>query len=479
VEPAAQLVRFRNTFVFAALFLGLAAYLYFVEAPHERRQAEEKKLLHFKPDDVSELTLTYPDREIVLKKTANGWHMMKPIDVDADQSSVSNLVHAVADAEVKRTLEGGGASLDVYGLDKPESIVAITMKDGTKLPPVRVGKAAPVGFSAYVQLQDQKDVKIVPSVFQTGMKREVKDLRNKTIIEFQDADVQAIEIERPQSAVAITRDADGWKIDKPAALKADDTEVNSLLSSLRGTRAEDFVDEPGSLTDYGLDEPREKIAVLVGADKTRKELWLGAEKAKDSKNVLYVKRADSPTVYAVGTWTWSGLNKDVSALRDKTVLRFDKASVAAVEVTRRDGEAYRLVKEAAAASATPAATPAEPAWAVAGAKKSKSAQIADLVADLHGLRGYEIAAEKPADLAPYGLAQPDLTFSLVDAAGKPIGRILASQVGAESSTNAYAMTEGGDVVYHLRPYLYSHLDKKQQDLVEAAPAATPTPKSAP
>ena len=35
------------------------------------------------------------------------------------------------------------------------------------------------------------------------------------------------------------------------------------------------------------------------------------------------------------------------------------------------------------------------------------------------------------------------------------------------------MAEGSDVVYHLRGYLYSHLDKKKQDLVEAAPAQAP------
>ena len=130
-------MRFRNTFAVAALFLALVGYLYFVENPRQKQEAEQKKLVRFDPEHASEVTLTYPDRQIVLKKTAGGWHMQKPIDVDADQTAVSNLVHAVADAEVKRTLEGEPKSLDVYGLDKPDSIVAITLNDGTKLPPAR------------------------------------------------------------------------------------------------------------------------------------------------------------------------------------------------------------------------------------------------------------------------------------------------------------------------------------------------------
>src|ERR1051326_1754339 len=334
-------MKFRNTLALGALFVALLGYLYFFELPRHRSAAAAKKLVEFKPDDVTSVTLTYPDKEIVLKKAGATWHIEKPIDVDADPTAVSNLIHAVADAEVKRTLEGESKTPEVYGRDKPEVVVKLALADGKALPAIRVGKAAPVGFSAYAELEGSGEVKVVPSVFQTGMKREVKDLRNKTVLDFQDSEVQSIDLATPESAIALVREADGWKIEKPRALGADQTEVNSLLSSLRGVRAEDFVDTPASLADYGLDNPREKIAVVVGKDKTRKELWIGAEKAKDSKNVLYVKRPDADTVYAVGTWTWTSLNKNVSAPRDKTVLAFDRAKLASIEVTRHDGDAFR------------------------------------------------------------------------------------------------------------------------------------------
>jgi hypothetical protein len=473
---AARSMKFRNTFAIAVLFLALAGYLYFVEKPRNQQEAEQKKLLRFKPDDVSEVTLTYPDKQIVVKKTGAGWRLLKPIEAGADQAAVQNLVRAVADADVKRTLEGDAKSLDVYGLDKPQSIVTLTLSNGKALPSIRVGKAAPVGFSAYVQLEGSTEVRIVPSVFETGMKREVKDLRDKTILDFQEADVKTIEVTTPESTIELARGSEGWKIEKPRPLKAETSEVNAFLSALRAARAEDFVDEPGALAEYGLDKPREKVAVLIGKEMARKELLIGAEKAKDSKNVLYVKRDDADTVYAVGTWTWTSLNKSLTAFRDKTVLPFELSSLATVEVSRRGGEAYRLVKEpAASANATPGPTPAAETWKVDGAKGSKSEQVGELVGDLHGLRGYEIAAEKPGDLGPYGLAEPELTFSLIDASGKALGRIFASQTGSGSDANAYAMAEGGDVVYHVRGYLYSHLDKKKEDLVETPPTPPPAP----
>jgi hypothetical protein len=125
-------------------------------------------------------------------------------------------------------------------------------------------------------------------------------------------------------------------------------------------------------------------------------------------------------------------------------------------------------------ASTPAAESAEATWKVDGSKDSNSAAIRDLVADLHGLKGYEIAAEKPNDLTKYGLATPDMTFSLMDSGGKPLGRIVAGQVENGGKSEAYAMAEGNDIVLHLRSYLYEHLDKKKSDLGTPPPAAAPT-----
>ncbi|MGH7897720.1 MAG: DUF4340 domain-containing protein, partial [Candidatus Binatia bacterium] len=357
----------------------------------------------------------------------------------------------------------------------------VALADGTTLPAIRVGATAPVGFSAYAQLEGSPGVKLVPSVFQTGMKKEVKDLRNKVVIDFQDEEVQRITVADSAATVALARDGSDWKIEQPQKLKADPGEVRSFLSSLRGMRAQDFIDQPSSLAEYGLDSPRKRIAVVVGKDETRKEILIGAEKEKERNKELYVKRADGDTVYAVGSWVWNGLNKTAATFRDKTVLTFDLANLASVEVARRDGNSYRVVRDGAGGPAgeAPAATPAPASWKLEGVATSKGTLLNQLVGDLHGLKGYEIAAESPKDLGAYGLASPDVTFSLADSDGKPIGRILASRVGESGSANHYAMAEGGNVVLRLREYLYAHLDKKKSDFLETPPTPALTPLALP
>ncbi len=475
-------MNFRNTAAIAVLFFALGAYLYFVESEKVREESQKKTLVSLKADEVTGITLAYPDSEIVLKKTGGGWRIQKPLDAEADESTVTNLIRAVADAELKRTLEEQTGSPETYGLDKPAAIITVSLADGKSLPAIRVGKNTPVGYSTYVQITGSPAVQLVPAAFSAGMKKDVKDLRNKVLVDFKDEDVQKIEIAGEGPPVSLARDGSDWKIEKPEALRADATEVRSFLSSLRSLRAQDFFDSPSSLGDYGLDSPRRRIAVLVGKDLARKEILVGSEKDRNSKKELYVKRGEGDTVFAVGSWAWTSLNKSLSAFRDKTVLVFDRSSLGAVELARRDGESFRLVRQEGSASATPPPTPAKESWTVEGAAASRETQIAQLVGDLHGLKGYEIAAENPADLGAFGLTSPDLTYSLIDKDGKPIGRVLLSQPsgnGGSEKRDAYAIAEGSNLVYHVRDYVYSHLDKKHTDLVEPPPGAAPSPTVSP
>ena len=89
----------RNSLVMLAILLALGGYVYFVEVPRDKKAAEEKKLLTFDKEAVTELTLTYPDRVLTLKKTDAGkWRITQPVEADADETTVKNLLNAVADA---------------------------------------------------------------------------------------------------------------------------------------------------------------------------------------------------------------------------------------------------------------------------------------------------------------------------------------------------------------------------------------------
>src|SRR5262249_303244 len=148
--------------------IGASAYLYWVEVPNAEQEAKKKTVFDIKADDVTEVSLVYADREIVVKKSGDSWRLVKPIDVAADATTAKNLATAVADCEVKKTLTETASDLATYGLDNP--FVKVTVKLGDKqMPTILVGKNAPVGFSTYIKRADEDKVLLTNSVFRSGM----------------------------------------------------------------------------------------------------------------------------------------------------------------------------------------------------------------------------------------------------------------------------------------------------------------------
>ena len=461
------------------ILLVLGGYVYFVEVPREKKTAEEKKLLTFDKEAVSELTLTYPDRTLTLKKSDVGkWRITQPVEADADETTVKNLINAIADAEVKRTLDETPQDLAVYGLTTPVVKAKLVLKDGKNFPLISFGKDTPVGFSTYAQKEGETKVILVPQTLRMGMIKEVKDLRDRAILTFNDEEVKKLEIRGPDREIVLNKADGGWTLEKPTPAKADDTEVKTFLSNLRSLQAQDFLEEPmlGS-QELGLEPPQMSITLTLGADNAQKTVLIGGEKTDDKgTKTRYVKRAEiEKPLFIAGEWIWRDLNKGVADFRDKTVAQFPAEQAKKVEVKRQDGDNFALTRSA------------ENKWSTDKTQEGtlREPAVSQFVDELRQLRGFEIATENPTDLSPYGLATPFVSITVSDGEGKKLATILAGQNGEGENRKTFAMAEGSQTVFGLRDYVFDRLNKKPADFWEKpaekkeAPASSQPATSAP
>lgn len=463
----------RNTLLLLLVLIGLGGYLYFVERPSQEREAEAKKFVSLKKDDVTGITLAYPDRTIALEKNAEGhWRLTQPVAADADDPVVNNMLVAIAEADVSRSLDDVGDKLASYGLAPPEATVTLTVKEGT-VPALKIGKTTQVGSAAYLQKEGDPKVHIGTMAFQSAMKKQVKDLREKTLLTFEDQDVKKIELAKPGVVVTAERgEGDAWRITKPGDYPADSAEIRALLASVRGLRADDFVndDAAADLAPFGLVEPQLKVTVWSGKDAAQKALLLGAYKDDDaSKKSIYAKRAELPAVVTLPDFALKNLDKSLSTLRDKTVLRFPKDQAAKLAVTRKDGNGFTLVKR-------------NGAWHIEepGDGTERAPTMTRFLDDVAAFKGTDILSEDPAvDLREYGLGTPDMTVVVSDAAGKTLGTLIGARgpepVG-DPNAKAFVTAVGSGVVYVVKPFVYDRIDKKRADFRDApkpAPGVSP------
>lgn len=459
-------MRFRSTLILAVVFLGLGAYLYFVEFERAEQEAKPKRLFTFAADDAVKVALKFPDREIVAQKTDGTWRLTAPLEAAADETTVKNLLRAVAECEVKKTLDDVPESLAPFGLDVPKVTVTVALKD-RELPAIKVGKTSPIGNSTYIQRADEPKVYLTNSAFQSAMDKKVKDLRDKRILDFNDDDVRRIALERGDQATVLVKSDGTWRIEQPAAHAADPAVVRNFLASLRALRATDFPSEDAAdLKPYGLDAPRLTVALSIGADNAETRLLVGKEGEDKS---ISVKVGHRPTVFSVGEWSYRDLNKTANDFRDKTVLAFDQAAVSEIELAPAEGEPTVLVRGEGGA------------WSVRGADGTADAErVEQLLTGLAGLKGWEIVTDAPADLGEYGLATPQLTITLRGADAAPLGSVrFGSHTPSPPATEYTAQRDGLATVFHVREFQFTQLNKQRADFLPPPPAAPAPAAGAP
>jgi hypothetical protein len=474
---------FRNTIIVLVLALGLGGYAYY--SAYYTKPEEAQKILNIQQSDIASIDLKYPDREILIERPKGGeWRLVKPIGVDADQTTANNLARAIADAIVTKTVDENPPELEPFGLAKPATVVTITTYEGKTLPGIEVGRTTPVGFSSYVKTTDKPAVMLTTSAFPSGMNKTVDQMRGRDLMTFKVDDVTKFTIAKDNGqTIEVERDGDKWRIVKPGNYPADPTQVRQLLSSLVNAKVADFIsDAPASVSQYGLEKPHVTVTVY-GKGSASESLLFGFKQTEQGKDGIYVRRGERTPVYTVHQWVLSGVDKTALDLRDKTVLGFQPSDVQSVDVAA--GSDHFSLKRVPAGG-----------WNIIEGGKTGRADVPvveRLLDEIRDLKGVSIVADPMQSPVPFGLDQPAVTLTLTGKDGKTIGTMKLSKISVKPSgapepgenagprTDYYATSTPSNAVYSISDFSFSQFNKPPalfRARVETSPSPTPAAKSA-
>ncbi len=193
----------------------------------------------------------------------------------------------------------------------------------------------------------------------------------------------------------------GWQESAPAAAKADDGEVSGITSSLASLEITRPVDDnPSSLKDYGLAEPRIDVAFKSAGEKDYTHLLIGDKSPTGGD--LFAMRGGEKKVFLIPAMQEQTFNKSAFDLRDKTLIKFDRDKVDGIDLTA-DGKSIALAKEGGDWKITKPAPLAADFGSVEGlVGRLQTVQMKSIVKD----------EATPADLKTYGLDKPAETATV-------------------------------------------------------------------
>ena len=199
-------------------------------------------------------------------------------------------------------------------------------------------------------------------------------------------------------------EANHWKMLAPVTDRADGPLIEEVMTTLESMRKVDTITagflSKVKIADYGLQNPREKLAVTDNKGHTT-EFCFGNETAIEGK--VYVQATGGGDVFVVNDDLKKLLQKDVNSWRDHRLTNLIATEVTKLTVKnpageielQRDNDHWKLVKPLAA--------------------RADDAKVNDLVSQVATLNIKSFVADDKADATTYGLAEPRGTVTLFTA----------------------------------------------------------------
>ena len=328
--------------VLLAVFVALAAFVYFYEIAGEEAREEarslEESLLRMKPEEITGVEISGAQAErIVLSREAEQWVIKQPVETPAHGSTVEVFLRELSQATRDRTFPEGGARAQQYGLHEPRVSLKIQADGEEKT--LLLGSDDFTGSHIYVQFQGDSEIFLTSEVLFSSAQKDLMQWRSKEVLVFDRDEIQTIEILNSANTIRLTRRPEDWYLDAPVQERADQNAVSSLLSAVEFAQAQEFVsDDPEELKSYGLDPPRATMRVRQRDQDSWRSLQLGQQK----EEYYLARNSDRPSVFTVKKDLFESVNQEAWAFRDKDVLDVDQDQIARVVIRRKEDEEIAL-----------------------------------------------------------------------------------------------------------------------------------------
>ena len=344
-------MKFRTTIILLIIAAIGAAYIFLYDRKQYRTeewvQRQQMALPDYKIGQINKIELKKETGSIVLESTDNvRWRMLQPLQLRADGAEVKDILSQFEFLRKVGTIkesETANFSLGNYGLDKPQIIVNLWMKESAILKGTEVTTGAESKYTinigdrlaagqntVYINIEGSNDVIVVAAKLLEKIDKGIIDLRNKWAFEY---DIDAVERIRIQSGskepIVCSRADQHWWVTQPVSDRGDTARIRDILSELKNlkiAKADYVSDKEEDIARHGLDEPR--LTISIGSTEgDAQSLLLGH--GLDDK--IYAKRDDESSIFFVHDIVLSDLDLEGNDLRDKQLLRFDSIGTYGIE----------------------------------------------------------------------------------------------------------------------------------------------------
>ncbi len=295
----------KTTLYLIATFIVLLVVAYLVFSPtQERTSSYSLSELNLKIDSslVNKIEIIKGENSITIEHTGGNWSLISPLHYQANEQSVLSLLSSANKFRVMSLISSNPAKQTLYQVDSLSGTEIKFYDRKGSIISLIVGKMGPSFMETYIRRTGSNDVYLAEGFNTWDINKEVRDWRDKTIFKIEQNSVTQLIFEYAKNKFTLSKlDTLNWMVDQDSA---NNSTVNSLLTSLSDLKAEDFTD-----TTVSLPTPQMKLHV-TSIETTSLLLYpMPPDSAK-----YWVSTSLSPQIFVVSKYTASQFlkqNKDL------------------------------------------------------------------------------------------------------------------------------------------------------------------------
>ncbi|MHB8732344.1 MAG: DUF4340 domain-containing protein [bacterium] len=320
----------RITLALAIVVALVGGYILVVDRPQAQRAEEARHLLHLSKASITQITLRSGKNTTELVRTdATHWMVTRPFAAPASTYAVSDLLDGALAIVPQRTVADKTTDWAAYGLAAPDTELTLHTQDG-RTAAVEVGKTSPVSTGLYARAVPGDAVYLIDASVHDTLAKTAADLRQKTLADFSNADVQHVRVASASGTLVVDRlGSDRWRLAGAHPWPADDFKVTDLFFPITTSDAKVFHDGVRDLASYGLDHPAVTVEVGLKSRSTPLRLFF-ASKGK----VTYAMVAGASTVLELDAGLAKRLTPAPISLVSKRLLPYNAPNLTSVTWNR-------------------------------------------------------------------------------------------------------------------------------------------------
>jgi len=266
-----------------------------VNASKSLYDLRDKSVLNFDKNEIIKIVIEKKQRVFsCLKDKDNKWWLEYPIKGFGDEDKIDDILNKLADTKVTQFISEKANNLKKYGLRTPWLAVSLFDSTQTKQMRLYVGNKEEKGY--YAKDEARSSIFLVDSSFVVELDVTLFDLRDKTIVSFENDSVADLTIEYYDFTFHCVKDSSKkWWMTVPDSGLAKPWKISSLLYDIKNIEVARFLDKPvRSDNFYGFNKPLIKM-ILKSENKILADLIVGDE----VNDYIYLKNNLTEEAYQV------------------------------------------------------------------------------------------------------------------------------------------------------------------------------------